>query len=229
MKQKILFADDDPEIREVVAILLDREGYEVIMADNGYEAVEKANESVDLIILDVMMPGLSGVEACARIRERSTAPVLFLTARSKESDKARGFEAGGDDYLIKPFSNLELVSRVKAMLRRYCEYKWKGADHQSAIALPGLSIHMEINEVTKNGERVLLTDLEYRILLLLAKNRNKIFTSQDIYEHVWMEPFLYTSNNTVMVHVRNLRKKLEDDAQNPKYIENVWGKGYRIG
>lgn len=210
-------------------ILLGREGYDIIMAVNGGEAVEKADESVDLIILDVMMPGISGVEACTRIREKSAAPILFLTARSKEVDKAKGFEAGGDDYLIKPFSNLELVSRVKAMLRRYCEYKWKDADTGSVIELPGLSIHMEINEVSKNGERLLLTDLEYRILLLLAKNRNKIFTSQAIYEQVWMEPFLYTSNNTVMVHVRNLRKKLEDDPQNPKYVENVWGKGYRIG
>lgn len=239
--KKILFADDDPEIREVVRILLTREGYEVIEAVNGTEAVEKADSTVDLIILDVMMPGRSGVEACGEIRKNSSAPILFLTAKSQDRDKEAGFAAGGDDYLVKPFSSVELKARVKAMLRRYCEYNGRNnglhggrsedgrdVNGERMIRLPGLDIYEDLEEVKKNGERVLLTDIEYRILLLLAENRKKTYTTQDIYEAVWKEPFLFSSNNTVMVHIRNLRKKLEDDPQNPRYIRNVWGKGYRI-
>ena len=210
--KKILFADDDPEIREVVRILLARDGYEVVEAVNGIEAVEKADHTIDLIILDVMMPGCSGVEA----------------AKSRDRDKEEGFAAGGDDYLVKPFSSVELKARVNAMLRRYCVYKGKKGTEREVISLPGLEIFADTEEVIKNGERVLLTDIEYRILLLLAENRKKTYTTQDIYEAVWNEPFLFSSNNTVMVHIRNLRKKLEDDPQNPRCIRNVWGKGYRI-
>lgn len=228
--KKIVFADDDPEIREVVRILLTREGYEVLEACSGFEAIERTDASVDLIILDVMMPGLSGVEACVKIREKTSAPILFLTAKSQDGDKAAGFAAGGDDYLVKPFSGTELTARVGAMLRRYLIYQGKEeTKEQTVIKRPGLSIHTELNEVHKNGNRIFLTDLEYRILLLLANNRDTTFTTQDIYEKVWKEPYFFTSNNTVMVHIRNLRKKLEDDPQNPRYVKNVWGKGYRIG
>lgn len=226
--KKILFADDDPEIREVVRILLARDGYEVVEAVNGIEAVEKADHTIDLIILDVMMPGCSGVEACGEIRKKSSAPILFLTAKSRDRDKEEGFAAGGDDYLVKPFSSVELKARVNAMLRRYCVYKGKKGTEREVISLSGLEIFADTEEVIKNGERVLLTDIEYRILLLLAENRKKTYTTQDIYEAVWNEPFLFSSNNTVMVHIRNLRKKLEDDPQNPRCIRNVWGKGYRI-
>lgn len=226
--KKILFADDDPEIREVVRILLTREGYEVTEAVNGIEAVKKADSTMDLIILDVMMPGITGVKACEEIRKKTSAPILFLTAKSQDRDKEEGFAAGGDDYLVKPFSSVELKARVNAMLRRYCIYKGKNGNEVRVISLPGLEIHMDLEEVKKNGERIPLTDIEYRILLLLAENRKKTFTTQTIYEAVWKEPFLFSSNNTVMVHIRNLRKKLEDDPQNPRYIRNVWGKGYRI-
>lgn len=226
----ILFADDDPEIREVVRMLLTREGYQVLEARNGREAVEMADGQVDLIILDVMMPGLSGVSACEAIRKKTSVPILFLTAKSQDCDKMEGFAAGGDDYLVKPFSSVELAARVGALLRRYCVYKGDDrAAREMVISLPGLTIHRELNEVNKNGARILLTDLEYRILLLLADNRDRTFTTQDIYEQVWKEPYFFVSNNTVMVHIRNLRKKLEDDPQNPRYVKNVWGKGYRIG
>lgn len=226
--KKIVFADDDPGIREVVRILLTREGYEVLEACSGFEAVDRTDESVDLIILDVMMPGLSGVDACVRIREKTSAPILFLTAKSQDKDKTAGFAAGGDDYLVKPFSGTELTDRVGAMLRRYLVYQGK-EEEQTVIKRLGLTIHIGSNEVLKNGEQIWLTDLEYQILLLLAANRDKTFTTQDIYEEVWKEPYLFTSNNTVMVHIRNLRKKLEDDPQNPRYVKNVWGRGYRIG
>lgn len=229
MRKKILFADDDPEIREVVRILLESEGYEVLEAADGGAAIQMADDTVDLIILDVMMPECSGFSACTRIRKKTAAPILFLTAKSQESDKMMGFSAGGDDYLSKPFSYTELTARVKAMLRRYCVYGGKQEmEEEDVIALQNLYISTKFNEVRKNGEEIYLTDLEYRILLLLAKNRRKIFTAQNIYESVWEEPYFYTANNTVMVHIRNLRKKLEDEPQNPKYIVNVWGKGYRI-
>ena len=227
--KKILFADDDPEIREVVRILLESEGYEVLEAGNGEEAVKLADDSLALIILDVMMPGKNGVSACAEIRRKLTVPILFLTAKTQDSDKTVGFGAGADDYLAKPFSYAELTARVKALIRRYHVYKGKEEpDISGAIRIRGLEIRSDFNEVKKEGQELLLTDLEYRILLLLAKNRSKIFTIENIYESVWGEPFFYSANNTVMVHIRNLRKKLEEDPKNPKYVVNVWGKGYRI-
>lgn len=225
----ILFADDDPAIREVIRILLESEGYTVIEAANGEEAVQKMSDVVDLVILDVMMPERSGVSACAEIRKTSSAPILFLTAKSQDSDKTMGFSAGGDDYLVKPFSYAELTARVKALLRRYRVYRGKEAPEEpNAVRLPGLTIYADRNEIQKNGEAVALTELEYRIVRLLALNRSTIYTAQQIYEEVWQEPYLYQSNNTVMVHIRNLRKKLEDDPQNPRYLRNVWGKGYCI-
>ncbi len=226
--KKILFADDDPEIREVVRILLESEGYEVIEAENGEAAVRLADDSLALIILDVMMPGKNGVSACVDIRKKLTVPILFLTAKTQDSDKTMGFGAGADDYLAKPFSYAELTARVKALIRRYHIYKGKEEPDGGVIGIRGLEIRSDFNEVKKDGREILLTDLEYRILLLLAENRSKIFTIENIYESVWGEPFFYTANNTVMVHIRNLRKKLEEDPKNPKYVVNVWGKGYRI-
>lgn len=227
MERKILLADDDPEIRGVVRILLESEGYQVVEASDGAQAVSAADGTVDLIILDVMMPACDGYSACMEIRKKSTAPILFLTAKTQDSDKTMGFSAGGDDYLAKPFSFPELVSRVKALLRR-CYVYCGGQPDPHILQIQDLSIDTAFNEVKKNGGEIFLTDLEYRILLLMAKNRTKIFTIQNIYESVWEEPYFYTSNNTVMVHIRNLRKKLESDPQNPRYIKNVWGKGYRI-
>lgn len=226
MERKILLADDDPEIRNVARILLESEGYQVVEADDGAQAVSAVDDTVDLIILDVMMPARDGYSACLEIRKKSTVPILFLTAKTQDSDKTMGFSAGGDDYLAKPFSCAELVSRVKALLRR-C-YVYCGEPDPHILQIQDLSIDTTFNEVKKNGGEISLTDLEYRILLLMAKNRTKIFTIQNIYESVWEEPYFYTSNNTVMVHIRNLRKKLETDPQNPRYIKNVWGKGYRI-
>ncbi len=229
MAQKILFADDDPEIREVLRLLLTSEGYEVAEAASGSELLEKLDDSVDLVILDVMMPGMGGYAACAEIRTRSAVPVLFLTAKSQDSDKTMGFTVGGDDYLVKPFSYSELISRVKAMLRRYYVY---GAKSETAGAVIHCCGNIEIDTsqciVTQDGKEINLTDTEYRILLLLASHRKKIFSVQNIYESIWMEPYFYSSNNTVMVHIRNIRRKLGDDPQNSRTIRTVWGKGYRI-
>lgn len=229
MAQKILFADDDPEIREVLRLLLTSEGYEVAEAASGSELLEKLDDSVDLVILDVMMPGMGGYAACAEIRTRSAVPVLFLTAKSQDSDKTMGFTVGGDDYLVKPFSYSELISRVKAMLRRYYVYGAKSETAGTVIHCCG-NIEIDTSQciVTQDGKEINLTDTEYRILLLLASHRKKIFSVQNIYESIWMEPYFYSSNNTVMVHIRNIRRKLGDDPQNSRTIRTVWGKGYRI-
>lgn len=227
--RKILVADDDSEIREVLRLLLTGEGYQVVEAEDGRAVLEKLDNSVDLVILDVMMPGTNGYAACAEIRKQSAVPVLFLTAKSQDSDKSMGFSVGGDDYLVKPFSYSELVSRVKAMLRRYYVYGAKAAEQSSIIRCAGeIEIAPDQCRVQVCGQEVSLTGTEYQILLLLASHPKKVFTVQNIYESVWEEPYFYSSNNTVMVHIRNLRRKLGDDPQNSHIIQTVWGKGYRI-
>lgn len=235
---RILVVDDNSEIREVVNILLSGEGYEVLEAANGTQALEKIRkEAYDLIILDVMMPGMDGYQTCLEIRKTSNAPILFLSARSQVEDKNLGFSSGGDDYLPKPFSYSELVSRVKALLRRYHVYKGKdkmeGAQETIStphkLELAGLQILPDKEQVFVRGEPTELTELEYAILLLLAEHRNQIFSVQQIYENIWQEDYYYGASNTVMVHIRNLRGKIEEDPHNPKIIRNIWGKGYRCG
>ena len=229
-KRKILFADDDPEIREVVRILLESEGYQVVEAENGEQAASAADDTFDLIILDVMMPGRNGFSACAEIRRKLNTPILFLTARTQDSDKTMGFGAGGDDYLAKPFSYTELVARVKAMLRRYYVYQGGGnrKEDDAQIQIRDLLLNKDSREVRLEGGEILLTDLEYRILLLLASNRGKLFTIENIYESVWGEAYFYSANNTVMVHIRRLREKMMEPPRNPKFIKTVWGVGYKI-
>lgn len=226
---KILIVDDNPEIREVLGILLGSEGYLVAEAENGNQALELLSEDTDLVILDVMMPGLTGLKTCEKIREKSNVPILFLTAKTQDADKSIGLLVGGDDYLAKPFSHSELTARVKALLRRYQVYRGKPAEEQDdVITLGELEINRKFNEVKKNGKELNLTEIEYQILLLMASYKGKIFSTQMLYESVWKEPYFYTSNSTVMVHIRKLRTKLEDDPQNPKHVVTVWGKGYRI-
>lgn len=227
--KKILIADDNQEIREIVRVLLESEQYQVAEAVDGDDAVAKVDESVDLIILDIMMPGKSGFKACVEIREKTSAPILFLTAKTDDSDKFMAFSAGSDDYLSKPFSYTELVSRVKALLRRYYVYKGKDKPNpQDMITINGLRMNTVTNEVFVGNKEIALTEIEYKILLLLATYRKKIFSAQNLYESVWEEPYFHSCNNTVMVHIRNLRMKLEHNPQNPEYIRTVWGKGYRI-
>lgn len=225
----ILIADDNDEIREIVRILLESEGFNVFEAIDGQDAINKVNENTDLIILDIMMPVKSGFKACVEIREKTSAPILFLTAKSQDSDKCLAFSSGSDDFLSKPFSYTELISRVKALLRRYYVYKGKETPETSdSIDVKGLKINKASNRVSIYNEEIILTQIEYNLLLLMASNRSKIFSAQNLYESVWNEPYFYSNNNTVMVHIRNLRSKLESDPQNPKYITTVWGKGYRI-
>lgn len=233
---RILIVDDNREIREVINILLSGEGYEVAEAGDGAKALEKIRqEKYDLIILDVMMPGLNGYQTCMEIRKSTNAPVLFLSARSQVEDKTMGFSSGGDDYLPKPFSYNELVGRVKALMRRYQIYKGKeeapgeetGQTTEKVIELSGLRIEKNQERVFREGKELELTDIEFSILCLLAEHRGQIFSVQRIYESIWQESYYYGASNTVMVHIRNLRNKIEKDAHNPEIIKNVWGKGYR--
>lgn len=221
-RKKILFADDDPEIREALRLLLTCEGYEVVETSCGREVLEQMDHTIDLVILDVMMPELSGYTVCSELRKRYTVPVLFLTAKSQDSDKTMGFSAGGDDYLVKPFSYNELVSRVKAILRRYYVYGAKATEPSCVIYCCGnIEIDTSRCSVKLDGREVVLTDIEYRILLLLASHPKRIYSTQMIYELIWNEPYTYSSNNNVMVHIRNIRRKLGDDPQNCHTIRTV--------
>ena len=231
--EKILIVEDDADIREGVRILLEGEGYSVSEAENGRKGLELLEEEPDLVILDVMMPGMSGLKTCEEIRKISYVPVLFLTAKSQESDKLIGLMAGGDDYLAKPFSYSELLGRVKALIRRWKIYRGKEETEQEQmpeyIELAGIRINEGFNEVLVNGENVEFSEIEYNILLLMMKYPGKIFSAQNLYESVWNEPYFYNCNSTVMVHIRRLRVKIEEDPKNPKLILTVWGKGYRDG
>lgn len=228
-RKRVLFADDDPEIREALRILLESEGYETIEASCGQEVLDVIDDTIDLVILDVMMPKMNGYAVCSELRKRYTVPILFLTAKSQDSDKTLGFSAGGDDYLVKPFSYNELINHVKAILRRYYVYGSKVTQQSNIIHCCG-NIEIDSNScsVKIDGQEVILTDIEYRILLLLASNKKRIYSTQNIYEIIWNEPYTYSSNNTVMVHIRNIRRKLGDDPQNSHTIRTVWGKGYRV-
>ena len=229
--QVILIVEDDAAIREGIRILLGGEGYIVLEAESGEDALRQINDAVDLVILDIMLPGISGLKVCEEMRKVSNVPILFLTAKSQESDKTIGLTAGGDDYLSKPFSYAELIARVKAQLRRYVVYRGKKqnmtVDTDHILESGRLKIALDRNEVWKDGLPLDLTEIEYKILALLIQHPQRIFSTHMIYESVWEESYTYSANSTIMVHIRKLRTKLEDDPQNPIYIKNVWGKGYR--
>ena len=229
-KTRILVVDDDKEVREVVRVLLSSEDYEVVEADSGAEALKAFTHQVDLVILDVMMPGISGYQVCQAIRKVANVPILFLTAKTQSSDLVMGYSSGGDDYLAKPFSYPELLARVKGLLRRYKVYQGKNlSDRKSEfIEWRGIRLDCSGNMVWKDGNEINLTDTEYRILRLLISYPGQIFSIPNIYESIWDEPYLSASSNSVMVFIRKLRNKIEDDPKHPTYLVTVWGKGYRI-
>ena len=230
INNKILIADDNPEIREVLNVLLSSEGYEVIEAKDGQEVINLIDADIDLYILDIMMPVINGYQACIEIRKKSNAPILFLTAKTQESDKTLGFSSGGDDYLSKPFSYNELTTRVKALLRRYYIYQGKVDKYnmtENKIIYNNIVIDPNNETVFLDNKQIELTYIEYQILYLLLSNRKHIYSTQALYEKIWNEPYYYSANNTIMVHIRNLRKKIESDPQNPKIIKTIWCKGYR--
>ena len=224
--------EDDEDIREGVRLLLESEEFSVIEAKNGAEGLELIRPDTALIILDIMMPGMNGLRTCEEIRKISNVPVLFLTAKARESDKLIGLMAGGDDYLAKPFSYAELLGRVKALIRRYTVYMGSAfipeEETEDYLELAGIRINRTYNEVFVEGEEKQLSNIEYQILLLMMQHKGKIFSAQNLYESIWKEPYFYSCNSTVMVHIRNLRTKIERDPKNPKYIKTLWGKGYRF-
>lgn len=228
-KATILVVDDDPNIREILSVQLRGAGYEVLTAANGTEAVCAVSQQVniDLILLDIMMPEMSGIEACRQLRQFSSAPVLFLTAKSQEMDKAEAYASGGDDYLVKPFSTPELFMKVHSLLRRYYIYKGKPQADMSVIVIGPLTIDTATHKVTVDKNVVELTDTEYEILMLLVQNRGRTLGVKQIYEGVWRQKFMQSSANTVMVHVLNLRRKLQQSGA-CEMIKTVWGKGYQI-
>ena len=224
---RILVVDDEADIRRIIRILLESRGYRVLEAPNGRLAVEtiRKEPDVDLILLDIMMPELSGIEASREIRSISSAPILFLTARTQEQDKLEAYSSGGDDYLAKPFSHGELLMKVDSLLRRYRVYKGKVTVKQLKS---DVVLDEENRRILRGGEALELTETEYSILQFLADHRGSVVSVAQIYEGVWHEKYMPASNNTVMVHIVNLRKKLEDDPANPRLIRTIWGKGYQI-
>ena len=226
---KILVCDDDKDIVEAIDIYLTQEGYEVLKAYDGDEAIKvlKSNE-VDLLIMDVMMPKLDGIRATLKIRENMSLPIIILSAKSEDADKILGLNIGADDYMTKPFNPLELVARVKSQLRRYTQLgSTAKSDSQSEFRTGGLLIKDDLKEVSVDGEKVKLTPIEYNILLLLVKNQGKVFSINQIYENIWNEEAI-GADNTVAVHIRHIREKIEINPKEPRYLKVVWGVGYKV-
>ncbi|MEJ3721597.1 MULTISPECIES: response regulator transcription factor [Paenibacillus] len=224
----ILLVDDEPEIIKLMQIYLENEGYRLLMARDGLEALEQVNrEQIDVMVLDVMMPNMDGIEACMKIRETEHFPIIMLSAKGQDMDKITGLSVGADDYVTKPFSPLELVARIKSQLRRVRKYTQSSPVLEHEMVLDELSINTVTHEVTLAGESVKLTPREFAIVELLARHRGQVLSMEQIYEKVWKEQYL-ESNNTLMVHVRKIREKIETDPRKPKYLKTVWGIGYKM-
>lgn len=227
-KQCILIVDDEEDIRDLLQIYLVNEGYDVIMAADGLEAMEvleKAN--IDLIILDIMMPKMDGIQACMKIRKDKNVPIIMLSAKSEDIDKILGLNTGADDYVTKPFNPLEVVARVKSQLRRCTMISQPKETNLEEIEIGGLEINTATHQVTVDGREVKLTPTEFSILEFLARNKGRVLSTRQIYESVWNEP-AYESESTVAVHIRNIREKIEINPKEPRYIKVVWGVGYKI-
>lgn len=225
---KILVVDDEKEIRDLIGIYLRNEGYDVVLAANGQEALGKLLEGkFHLIILDIMMPYMNGIDACLKIRETNNTPIIMLSAKTEDMDKILGLSVGADDYLAKPFNPLELIARVKAQLRRFTKLNTT-SEQGKVLELDGLKLELEAGKVFKNGKEVNLTPTELGILKLLWFNKGIVFKTEIIYERVWGQEY-FENNNTVMVHIRKLREKIEDNPRSPQYIYTVWGVGYKLG
>ena len=224
----ILICDDDREIVDAIEIYLNQEDYQILKAYDGDEAITQVKSgNIDLLILDIMMPRVDGITAAMKIREFSTIPIIMLSAKSEDMDKIMGLNMGADDYLAKPFNPLELIARIKSQLRRYKKLG-NGIENESSVYRAGeLIINDTTKEITVDGENVKLTPIEYNILLLLVKNQGKVFSIEQIYENIWNEEAI-GADNTVAVHIRHIREKIEINPREPRYLKVVWGVGYKI-
>lgn len=225
---RILVCDDETEIVDAIEIYLMQEGYQVVKAYTGEEVLEiLKGQEIHLLIIDIMMPGLDGIRTTMKIREKSSIPIIFLSAKSQDADKILGLNIGADDYVTKPFNPLELVARVKSQLRRYTLLGNLTVENSHSYQVGGLLINDDTKEVTVDGDLVKLTPIEYNILLLLVKNRGRVFSIQQIYENIWEEEAI-GADNTVAVHIRHIREKIEINPKEPRYLKVVWGVGYKI-
>ena len=223
----VLIVDDEEDIRELVGIYLKNEGYNICKAVNGQEALQCLSDmQIDIAILDVMMADMDGIALCMEIRKKSNIPIIMLSAKDQDMDKVIGLSAGADDYLAKPFNPVELVARVKAQLRRFNDFNERKPS--SILEYMELSMNLETHRVFFNLKEVQLTPKEFAILELLWKNKGNVFSTEHIYDSLWSEEEAYDINNVVMVHIRNLRSKIEPDIKNPQYIKTVWGVGYKF-
>lgn len=228
-KQSILVVDDDKEIADLVDIHLVSSGYQVFKAYDSKQALELfQREKIDLAVLDIMLPGIDGLELCRIFRETSTIPIIMLSAKSADTDKIVGLSTGADDYVVKPFNPLELLARVKSQLRRYTTLNpGTKAENSPIIETDNIWMNLDTHEVRVYDKEVRLTPIEFAILALLAANPGKVYGTDDIFEQVWHEA-VYEANNTVMVHIRRLREKIEKDPRNAQIIKTVWGVGYKV-
>ena len=227
---KILVCDDDKEIVEAIEIYLGQEGHQILRAYDGEEALKilETEKDVELLIIDVMMPKLDGIRATLKVREANNIPIIILSAKSEDADKILGLNVGADDYVTKPFNPLELIARVKSQLRRYTQLgSTSGNEREEVYTTGGLVINNDLKEVTVDGEQVRLTPIEYNILLFLVKNQGKVFSIDQIYENIWNEDAIGV-DNTVAVHIRHIREKIEINPKEPRYLKVVWGVGYKI-
>jgi DNA-binding response OmpR family regulator len=233
--RKILVVDDERDIRSLLKIYVKKMGYEFLEAEDGAIALDvvRENPDLDLIVMDIMMPNMDGIAACTKIRELSKVPVLFLTAKTKEPDQNQAYDAGGDDFLAKPFTQGEFNRKVSALIRRYNVYQGKmsqnGETDNGEIIIKNIVIDPANQRVKKNGEIVRLTDKEYDLLIFLAEHLGEPWSIADLYEKVWGEEYLTSSSNTIMVHMLRLRQKLEDNPQKPEILKTIYGKGYQVG
>lgn len=229
MADTILVVDDEQEIADLVTLYLQNENYQVFKCYTSAEALDCIeNQKLDLAVLDVMLPGLSGFELCQRIRERHNYPIIMLTAKEEEIDKITGLTLGADDYITKPFRPLELVARVKAQLRRYKKYNVIPDGDEDILALSGLVLNVKNHECLLNDKPLALTPTEFSILRILCQKRGSVVSAEELFHEIWQDEYYSKSNNTITVHIRHLREKMNDSAENPKYIKTIWGVGYKI-
>lgn len=229
MNEKILVVDDEREIGDLVSLYLGNEGFQVLKCSSGLEALRVIEtEKLDLAILDVMLPDLSGMEICRKIREIHNYPIIMLTAKGEETDKITGLTLGADDYITKPFLPLELVARVKAQMRRYKRYNTAGEQEEDTVTVSGLVLNNKTHECFLNEMPLSLTPTEFSILWILCSRRGQVVSAEEIFHLIWADEYYTKNNNTITVHIRHLREKMGDSFENPKYIKTVWGCGYKV-